>query len=105
MVLYKNSTCPVGHYCPEGTKSAYDYKCPRGTFSGETGLQNVTQCSPCIGGFYCPEFGQSTFTLQCNAGRVNVCEFVFDHVSRYTRTEKDGYSLHYILNLFSFNYS
>ncbi len=68
VVLFTNSSCPVGHYCPAGTKMAYENKCPRGTFSNETGLENVTQCSPCPGGFYCPELGQSTFPLRCDAG-------------------------------------
>ena len=68
VVLFTNSSCPVGHYCPAGTKMAYENKCPRGTFSNETGLENVTQCSSCPGGFYCPELGQSTFPLRCDAG-------------------------------------
>ena len=70
VVLFKNSTCPVGHYCPEGTKVAYENKCPQGTFSNETGLTNITECTPCPGGFYCPELGQETFTLKCSAGKV-----------------------------------
>ena len=68
VVLFKNSSCPVGHYCPAGTKTAYENKCPRGTFSNQTGLENNTQCSPCPGGFYCPELGQTTFSSKCNAG-------------------------------------
>lgn len=69
VVLYQNSTCPPGHYCPNGTKHAYEFPCPVGTFSGASGLSRVSECSPCPGGYYCDELGQTTYTKQCDQGQ------------------------------------
>ena len=40
--------CTQGRYCPEGTTEPV--ACPRGTFSDEEGLMNVTECEPCLAG-------------------------------------------------------
>ena len=72
VVLYQNSTCPPGYYCPNGTKAAYQFPCPLGTFSNVSGLSRVTECSPCPGGYYCDELGQTTFTKKCDQGNQEV---------------------------------
>ena len=28
-------------------------ECPRGSYSNQTGLSNITQCTPCDGGYFC----------------------------------------------------
>jgi hypothetical protein len=40
--------CPVGHYCPEGTDEPI--KCPVSTFSNNTQLRIVGDCTPCTAG-------------------------------------------------------
>lgn len=40
--------CPPGHYCPENSTDAT--KCPSGTFSNQTRLQEEVQCNPCTPG-------------------------------------------------------
>lgn len=37
--------CPQGYYCEEGTDAPV--QCPLGTFSNQTGLKNLTDCTPC----------------------------------------------------------
>ena len=49
--------CPQGSYCPEG--SSVKTKCPKGTFGGSTGLQNMTECTACTPGDYCNIDGMS----------------------------------------------
>lgn len=53
--------CPMGHHCPEGT--AVPFKCPAGTYNGNTGQVNCTMCPE---NYYCPR-GSSNFT-QCPIG-------------------------------------
>ncbi|EDO40914.1 predicted protein, partial [Nematostella vectensis] len=67
VVLYNNSTCPVGHYCPEGTTFAQEFPCPVGTFSNTEGLKVKESCSPCPGGFYCDELAQTMYTKKCDS--------------------------------------
>ena len=59
--------CPMGYYCPEGTGHIWQ-ACPAGTFSGATGLANVTECTQCTGGYYCETTNQTTPTAPCDAG-------------------------------------
>ena len=42
--------CFSGHYCPEGTVEPYS--CPEGTFSDNTGLGSVDECTNCTAGVY-----------------------------------------------------
>lgn len=49
--------CLAGYYCPEG--SGQGVKCPAGTYSNGTGLENVTECVDCPPGFYCDVDGKS----------------------------------------------
>ncbi|XP_077422977.1 uncharacterized protein LOC144052618 isoform X3 [Vanacampus margaritifer] len=46
-------SCSVGHYCPPGTKFPTQYKCPVGTWSGQSGLEAESECQPCPQGWYC----------------------------------------------------
>ncbi|OAF70026.1 hypothetical protein A3Q56_02216, partial [Intoshia linei] len=47
--------CPKGHYCPAG--SSRGIKCPTGTYSSQTGLKLVTECTDCDSGKYCMKMG------------------------------------------------
>lgn len=67
--------CPAGHYCPTGTYEPI--KCPKGTYSDETGDDVVGDCEPCNTGFYCPYLGATSTTInfssnthKCNEGYV-----------------------------------
>ncbi|XP_046718698.1 zonadhesin isoform X3 [Silurus meridionalis] len=62
--------CPVGHYCPAGTKSGHEFPCPAGTYSNEFGMSSVGQCIPCPSGLYCGSSGLSTPTGECSPGYV-----------------------------------
>ena len=44
--------CPKGHICPEGSKYAFDYPCPSGTYKNTEGGSGV--CHDCTIGNYCP---------------------------------------------------
>ncbi|KAI0228982.1 hypothetical protein LSAT2_020565, partial [Lamellibrachia satsuma] len=68
VVLFNDSHCPEGYYCPLGTEYATQFRCPRGTFANYTGLQNVSDCQPCPGGFYCDEEAQVSYSKVCPAG-------------------------------------
>ena len=71
MVNYASSICPGGHYCPNGTKFAKEFKCPRGTYSNVTGISNVNQCIPCPGKYYCDQEGQLWYTKLCSPGKLD----------------------------------
>ena len=47
-----SETCPAGYYCPEGTGLDLEV-CPRGTYSSQTGLYELGQCSQCPAGMFC----------------------------------------------------
>lgn len=64
------SVCPVGHYCVNGSSSAYQYPCPRGTFSNKTGLVQEDQCQDCLPGEYCGDVGLIKPSGPCQAGYV-----------------------------------
>lgn len=34
------AVCPVGHFCPEGTRFGQEFPCPSGTFGNTTGTRN-----------------------------------------------------------------
>eukprot|EP01012_Entosiphon_sulcatum_P020572 TRINITY_DN2549_c0_g1_i18.p1 TRINITY_DN2549_c0_g1~~TRINITY_DN2549_c0_g1_i18.p1 ORF type:complete len:7257 (+),score=712.60 TRINITY_DN2549_c0_g1_i18:702-21773(+) len=57
--------CPVGYYCPNGTKFAHQFPCPAGTFSNITRRSAVSQCQLCTGGQYCATAGLYTPTGFC----------------------------------------
>ena len=64
------SVCPVGHYCPMGTNSSNEHPCPLGSFSNQTGLQDVSQCIACVPGYYCSDVGLTEPTGECFPGFV-----------------------------------
>ena len=51
----------MGYYCPAGTGKDKQ-PCPRGTFSNETGLSNITGCQPCPARFYCEKEAMTNYT-------------------------------------------
>ena len=68
VVLFNDSLCPAGYYCPRGTSFAYEYPCPPGTFSNISGLSSVEGCTPCLPGNYCGESGLIEPSGSCFAG-------------------------------------
>jgi len=39
--------CPMGHYCPKGTRYSNEYPCKAGTWSNQTGLKVAGDCDSC----------------------------------------------------------
>ncbi len=68
IVLFNNSLCPEGFYCPPGTSFSSQYPCPNGTFSNLTGLSAESECTSCTSGFYCSQPGITEPTGPCSAG-------------------------------------
>ncbi|XP_070551430.1 uncharacterized protein [Ptychodera flava] len=60
--------CIPGHYCPEGTEYAEQFKCDIGTFSNKTNLASKAECTNCTAGYYCDEEGMTAPKDQCHAG-------------------------------------
>ncbi|EKX30894.1 hypothetical protein GUITHDRAFT_83595, partial [Guillardia theta CCMP2712] len=60
--------CPLGHYCPEGMENLEAGRCPRGTYGGQEGLANVSQCTSCPAGMYCNDTGLTAPSGPCKAG-------------------------------------
>ena len=52
--------CQPGYYCPKGSDQGI--KCPQGTFSNMTKLENVTECEDCAPGKYCQTEGKMHIT-------------------------------------------
>ena len=63
-----SDVCPSGHFCPEGTEYSTQYPCPIGTYNGNTGRANKTDCVLCDGGSYCDARGLSQPTGNCSVG-------------------------------------
>ncbi|KAM9734328.1 uncharacterized protein ACNS7B_016072 [Menidia menidia] len=60
--------CPEGHYCPPGTQTGFAFPCPAGSFSGQMGLSNKSDCEPCAPGWYCSSSGLAAPTGVCSPG-------------------------------------
>ena len=58
--------CTAGYVCPPGSVIPTQYPCPAGTFSSDTDLFDLSQCTPCPPGSYCPL--ASTSITSCPAG-------------------------------------
>lgn len=59
--------CPVGHYCPPGTKHPMQHKCAPGTWSNRTSLTSEEECFPCPAGWFCVGGARSP-TGMCSSG-------------------------------------
>lgn len=57
---YTKYPCKVGFYCVEGAKEPTP--CPPGTYTTQTNIGRVEDCSPCPQGYYCIG-GLSTYTI------------------------------------------
>ncbi|KAK3579705.1 hypothetical protein CHS0354_031226 [Potamilus streckersoni] len=68
VVNYATTVCPEGYYCPVGTVQAYQYPCPKGTFSNRTGLTNSSECTTCVGRMACDVQGLTMPRIECSAG-------------------------------------
>ncbi|XP_030258688.1 zonadhesin isoform X7 [Sparus aurata] len=60
-------SCFAGHYCPPGTMFPTQYKCPVGTWSGQSGLEAERECRPCPQGWYCLA-GSGVPSGRCSSG-------------------------------------
>ncbi|CAG9331890.1 unnamed protein product [Blepharisma stoltei] len=58
--------CPAGYYCPIGSISPI--ACPKGTYLGSKGNDDVSDCINCPAGEYCGDSGLSAPTGSCAAG-------------------------------------
>ncbi|KPP71460.1 SCO-spondin-like [Scleropages formosus] len=45
--------CPVGHFCPSGTRHPQENPCPPGTWSNAVGARDSSSCWLCPAGFFC----------------------------------------------------
>ena len=54
------------------TGTEYPLECSNGTYSNQTGLSDIDQCTDCTEGYYCESWGLTAPTGLCRAG-----EFVF----------------------------
>ena len=80
--------CPTGNYCPQA--SIRPIACPVGTFSGNIGNRNSSQCMGCPGGFWCPNFGM-TAPLHCPGGFIcNSTSFFVCPAGYQCPTGRDG---------------
>ena len=70
VVLFNDSLCPPGYYCPNGTAFAFQYPCPPGTFSNVSGLSSSLECTLCLPGQFCAESGLVEPNGPCYAGYV-----------------------------------
>ena len=63
MTNYKGFHCAAGHYCPAGSTSAEQEKCPYGTYSDATDLHDRRDCQICPAGKMCTWGTSSTNSL------------------------------------------
>lgn len=59
----------LGFYCALGTSTPAP--CPPGSFGASTGLNLVSQCTPCNAGFYCEASGLNTNEGRSRMERVS----------------------------------
>ena len=59
-------SCPAGHYCLDGTETAFQYPCPAGTSLSTLDNTMESQCIQCGVGEYCPP--GSAVPTKCPAG-------------------------------------
>ena len=85
--------CDAGSFCVGGLQALANnlpqrQRCPDGTFSTSTGMQSVTQCTPCPADWYCPtpvlkaqcpdgttSNQSSTSQLQCLCKKGYTCSY------------------------------
>lgn len=60
--------CRIGHYCPRGDINPLPVPCPVGTFNGEIGREQVSECEPCRAGWYCNAEGLTEPQDECPGG-------------------------------------
>jgi hypothetical protein len=70
---YEANECDAGHYCPEGSTSATQYKCPPGTYRASTKGRSADDCAKCEPGYYCPEWGTKGFTAGALEVKIQEC--------------------------------
>ena len=59
--------CPSGHFCPENIGNPLP--CPGGTYTEQSGSEDLSYCMLCPAGFYCPT--GTSHPLPCSAGTYN----------------------------------
>lgn len=68
VVNYAIYPCPMGHYCPAGTKFDIQYPCAVGTFRNVTNGVSEEDCIPCSARYACEQTGTVSPTTLCAAG-------------------------------------
>lgn len=63
-----NDKCRLGHYCLRGNIDPLPTPCPKGTFNGQYGLAELSQCQQCTPEFYCIPDGLTTPSGPCPGG-------------------------------------
>ena len=63
-----NNYCRKGYYCPRGDINPYPVPCPTGTYSENTGLKQVSECTACTAGWYCNQEGLTAPEATCPGG-------------------------------------
>ncbi|XP_075462631.1 uncharacterized protein LOC142498007 [Ascaphus truei] len=61
-------SCLAGHFCPKGSESGVEHKCPRGTYSPNSQLMAEAECISCPAGFFCAGEGITEPTGHCLPG-------------------------------------
>ena len=72
---YSSYPCNAGYYCPEGSTSATEKACPKGTYRDLTGGKAAIDCAACPPGKYCDTTATVTpttcpATKYCPAGTI-----------------------------------
>ena len=80
---FLNDQCPKGYFCPNGTSNPS--ACPRGRYSGESGLKRETDCQECPPGKFCNVIGAKELKDPPNCSPGYVCLG-----GSYTPTPNDG---------------
>lgn len=62
------ASCPVGHYCPEGTGLKFSFPCPPSTYMPRENATSEEDCVSCDAGMYCGQSGLDTPSGECEGG-------------------------------------
>lgn len=66
---FTENLCKPGYVCPAGSEVADRVPCPSGTYSNQTNLARISQCTNCTVGHYCPS--GSANPVPCSPGTYN----------------------------------
>lgn len=73
MVTYKGYHCSPGHYCPAGSTSPTQEKCPEGTYSDSYEIFDASQCLICPAGLKCALASTSSNGMMIDCPKNQYC--------------------------------